>query len=111
VNEYAGVCACRKPRTGLITTAAAELGVEPRDLWMVGDTWMDAAAGREAGCRTIMLGPDAVSARHLPPDRRPDHAVRDLDEAAAIIVASRPAVRVEHHRAADTAQTAGRASA
>lgn len=85
VNEYALECECRKPAPGLILRAASDLRLDPGECWMVGDTWMDVAAGRAAGCRTIMLGPEHVTAAGLPDDRRPDHAVRDLDEAAAII--------------------------
>jgi histidinol-phosphate phosphatase family protein len=111
VNEFACVCDCRKPRTGLIERAARELGVQPRDCWMAGDTWMDVAAGREAGCRTILLGPEAGGASRLPVARRPDVAVRDLDEAAAIIIASRPVLGEHPARTEGVTATTGSASA
>jgi D-glycero-D-manno-heptose 1,7-bisphosphate phosphatase len=87
VNEFAIECDCRKPLPGLLHRAAEALGVDLRTSWFIGDTWMDAMAGRAAGCRTIMVGPDARTAASLPPDRRPDHAVRDLAEAADLILA------------------------
>jgi D-glycero-D-manno-heptose 1,7-bisphosphate phosphatase len=87
VNEYAIVCDCRKPAPGLLQRAARELGVELRDSWFIGDTWMDVAAGRQAGCRTILVGPEHHLGRILPPGRRPDHAVPDLTGAARIILA------------------------
>ncbi|MFL5779261.1 MAG: D-glycero-alpha-D-manno-heptose-1,7-bisphosphate 7-phosphatase [Chloroflexota bacterium] len=86
VNEYAVECDCRKPLPGLLRRAAEELGVELGDSWFIGDTWMDAVAGREAGCRTIMVGPDARTAHRLAPERRPDHAVADLAAAVEIIL-------------------------
>jgi D-glycero-D-manno-heptose 1,7-bisphosphate phosphatase len=86
INEFAIECECRKPLPGLIARAARDLGLEPRASWFVGDTWMDVAAGRAAGCRTIMVGPEHRTADELPFDRRPDHAVPDLLAAARIIV-------------------------
>jgi hypothetical protein len=56
---------------------------------------MDAAAGRAAGCRTIMVGPDAATASELPREIRPDHAVRDLDAAARIVVGGASEGRAE----------------
>ena len=87
VEAYAVECDCRKPEPGLIRRAAADLGIDPVATWFIGDAWMDAAAGRAAGCRTIMVGPDAATAEDLPPDRRPDHAVRDMAAAADIVLA------------------------
>ena len=81
-------CDCRKPEPGLIHSASRELGLSLAGSWFVGDTWMDAAAGRAAGCRTIMVGPEHRTAAELPEDRRPDHAVPDLLAAARIILAA-----------------------
>jgi D-glycero-D-manno-heptose 1,7-bisphosphate phosphatase len=88
INEFAIECECRKPLPGLIERAARDLGLDTRSSWFVGDTWMDVAAGRAAGCRTIMVGPEHRTAHELPPERRPDHAVPDLVAAARIIVAA-----------------------
>lgn len=88
VNEYAVECDCRKPAPGLIRRAAAELGVDPRRSWFVGDTWMDVVAGRAAGCRTIVVGPEHRDIARWPRARRPDHAVPDLLAAARIVLAA-----------------------
>jgi D-glycero-D-manno-heptose 1,7-bisphosphate phosphatase len=82
VNDYARECSCRKPEPGLVATAAAELGVDCSASWFVGDTWMDVAAGRAAGCRTIVVGPEWRTTGSWPEDRRPDAAVPDLLAAA-----------------------------
>ncbi|HKG57515.1 MAG TPA: HAD family hydrolase [Candidatus Limnocylindrales bacterium] len=94
INEYAVECECRKPEPGLIHRAVRDLGIDLDGSWFVGDTWMDVAAGRAAGCRTIMVGPEHRTAAELPDDRRPDYAVADLLAAARIIVATaaQPAV-------------------
>lgn len=93
VNEFAIECDCRKPLPGLIHRAAEELSVALDRAWFIGDAWMDVVAGRAAGCRTIQVGPEAALADREPPERRPDHAVRDLSEAAKVILeADRDAV-------------------
>jgi D-glycero-D-manno-heptose 1,7-bisphosphate phosphatase len=86
INRFAVDCDCRKPAPGLIRDALDGLGVEPRDAWFIGDTWMDMAAGRAAGCRTILVGPEWRRAASYPADARPDHAVPDLAAAARITV-------------------------
>jgi D-glycero-D-manno-heptose 1,7-bisphosphate phosphatase len=86
LNEFAIECDCRKPSPGLIRRAATELGVDPRASWFVGDTWMDVVAGRAAGCRTILVGPEWRMSERWPPEWVPDHAVPDLLAAARIVV-------------------------
>src|SRR5258706_4525532 len=46
---YRADCDCRKPRPGLLTRAAAELGLDLRASVMVGDKLSDVAAGQSAG--------------------------------------------------------------
>ncbi len=48
-------CACRKPSPALLLSAARELGIDPGRSWMIGDKESDVAAGRQAGCRTVLL--------------------------------------------------------
>jgi D-glycero-D-manno-heptose 1,7-bisphosphate phosphatase len=88
VNEYAIECDCRKPLPGLVHRAVDELGIDAASSWFVGDTWMDVVAGRAAGCRTVMVGPDVASIPELPPERRPDASARDFLGAARLILAS-----------------------
>jgi histidinol-phosphate phosphatase family protein len=109
VNEYAIDCDCRKPAPGMLREAASDLGVEPAACWFVGDTWMDVAAGRAAGCRTILVGPEWRTT-WPEPDRTPDHAVPDLLAAARITVAegdavgARTAGATTHARATEAAR-------
>jgi D-glycero-D-manno-heptose 1,7-bisphosphate phosphatase len=48
-------CDCRKPRPGMLVTAAHELGLDLTQSWMIGDTDTDVGAGRAAGCRTALV--------------------------------------------------------
>jgi D-glycero-D-manno-heptose 1,7-bisphosphate phosphatase len=51
-----GACGCRKPATGLIDRARAELpGLDLRAAVLVGDSERDVEAGRRAGFRTVLL--------------------------------------------------------
>jgi len=56
VEKYRKVCACRKPKPGMIKQAAAELGASLRDSFVVGDGIVDVKAGIAAGCRTVFVG-------------------------------------------------------
>jgi D-glycero-D-manno-heptose 1,7-bisphosphate phosphatase len=85
-NAWALVCECRKPGAALLRLAADDLRADLERSWMIGDTWMDVAAGRAAGCRTILVGPEWRTAASLPPARRPDAAAPDLATAARIVV-------------------------
>lgn len=51
-------CACRKPRPGLIWTAAVEFELDLSRCWVVGDRERDIAAGRAAGCSTYRIDTD-----------------------------------------------------
>jgi histidinol-phosphate phosphatase family protein len=48
-------CGCRKPQPGMVTAAAAELGVDPRELVVVGDIGADVEAALAAGSSAILV--------------------------------------------------------
>lgn len=48
-------CPCRKPRTGLLERAAEDLHLSLADSVMIGDKRIDAAAGRRAGGRGVLV--------------------------------------------------------
>ena len=48
-------CTCRKPKPGLLLTAAAELPIDLPASVMVGDALSDVLAGRAASARSIMV--------------------------------------------------------
>jgi D-glycero-D-manno-heptose 1,7-bisphosphate phosphatase len=54
-SELSRACDCRKPAPGMLLEVAAQLGLDPSDAWMVGDTDADVAAGNAAGCRTVLI--------------------------------------------------------
>jgi histidinol-phosphate phosphatase family protein len=91
VREFAIACRCRKPGGGLVRRAVRELGLVAADTWMVGDSWADVAAGRSAGCRTVLVGPEWRFGHLLPPGRQPDVAVPGLGDGIDAILATLPA--------------------
>lgn len=48
-------CSCRKPRAGMLFDAAEEHGIDLKASFMVGDSERDLAAGRTAGCGTVLV--------------------------------------------------------
>jgi len=45
----------RKPKPGMLFAAAKEMKIDLADSWMVGNDYRDVAAGKAAGCRTILI--------------------------------------------------------
>ena len=80
-------CGCRKPKAGLLFKAAREMNVRLKDSFMVGDSWVDIAAGRKAGCRTILLGDAKCDTCKLlrRNNASPDYIAKNLHEASKLI--------------------------
>ncbi len=53
IGAYRVACECRKPKPGLLLTAACELDIDLSRSWMIGDKPCDAEAGTAAGCRAV----------------------------------------------------------
>ena len=53
--EFRMDCECRKPKAGMLLSAARELGVDPARSWMIGDRVTDLEAGAMAGCQTVLV--------------------------------------------------------
>lgn len=48
-------CGCRKPKPGLLLQAAKDFNIDLNQSWMIGDSLRDIEAGKNAGCKTILL--------------------------------------------------------
>jgi D-glycero-D-manno-heptose 1,7-bisphosphate phosphatase len=48
-------CTCRKPAPGMLLAAAHDHQIDLAASWMIGDSNIDVAAGRNAGCKTALL--------------------------------------------------------
>ena len=83
-------CNCRKPRTGLLERAAAELGLDLGRSYMVGDRWSDLRCGAAVGATTVLVltGYGRGDAAYVGPGQsvQPDHVAEDLEAAARWIL-------------------------
>jgi len=87
IPELSILCECRKPRPGMVLQAAADLGLDLRRSWLVGDILDDVEAGNRAGCRTILVD----LGTEQPPrtrERYPAFIARDTLHALRIIKAN-----------------------
>ena len=73
---------CYKPKPGMLLEAAGEHDINLDRSYMVGDRWRDIGAGKAAGCVTVFID---CEYREQAPDS-PDHIVRDIGEAADLIL-------------------------
>ena len=80
-HDNADQCDCRKPRPGMLISAAAAHGIDLPASFMVGDRSSDILAGAAAGCRTFLIERSYSNIGGC----RPDYVVHDLAEAAGII--------------------------
>jgi D-glycero-D-manno-heptose 1,7-bisphosphate phosphatase len=83
VEGLGGPCECRKPAPGMLLEAAAELSIDLAASWMIGDTDADVGAGRNAGCRTVLV--EYQGSAHKRGAAEPDLRVPDLPGAVAAI--------------------------
>jgi D-glycero-D-manno-heptose 1,7-bisphosphate phosphatase len=106
LSRYRTACACRKPRPGLLRTAALEHGVSLMHSFLVGDRITDVLAGAACGCQTVKvqtgahLSPPIETASEIDLHVRPHHVCADLYAAARWIVAQahvRPAPPTRAH--------------
>ena len=49
-------CECRKPKAGLIMKAVKDFNIDLSQSWMIGDGSNDIGAGKNAGCKTALIG-------------------------------------------------------
>lgn len=78
VPEYTREHPWRKPAPGMLLEAAARHALDLGRSWMIGDQDRDIAAGKAAGCQTILLG-------ESPGNPSPDYVAGSMTEAAELI--------------------------
>lgn len=78
-------CGCRKPRPGLVATAAAELGFDPATSFMVGDKPCDIELGRQIGASTFLVRTGYGTKYESAPTTQADYVVDNVLHAARTI--------------------------
>ena len=81
-ERYGQLCDCRKPRPGLILRAAADLNINPKQSWVIGDRWRDIDCACAAGCRAIFI--DRGYKENL--RQTPDFTVTNFREAVSVVL-------------------------
>jgi histidinol-phosphate phosphatase family protein len=76
-------CACRKPKTGLLTKALQETGISEPEVFFVGDSFIDMNTARNFGAKAILVfsGKEKISNRPKW-DFEPDYLCDNLLMAA-----------------------------
>lgn len=78
-HDDADACDCRKPKPGMVVQASRDYAVDRSTSWLVGDRWRDIAAGRAAGCRTILVQHDYLERAATDFDARVDQLSEILE--------------------------------
>lgn len=83
--HYNENCDCRKPGIGMFKQAEKKFKINLSKSWMVGDKTSDIKAGKDAGCRTIL-----VMTGHAGKDKRydvkPDFITKNLYDAVTKVI-------------------------
>jgi D-glycero-D-manno-heptose 1,7-bisphosphate phosphatase len=89
IPEYRADCECRKPKTGMLEAAAANLPVDRKRTFIIGDKYSDMKTGFNFGCSTIMVNTGyGLGERQIYGGgwrRPPDYTAENLLEAAKIV--------------------------
>lgn len=83
IEHYKVDCDCRKPKPGMILDAARKYHIDLTQSLMIGDSETDMLAGKNAGCRCVLIKNDCNNAS-TDMVIRIDYVVKDLLEAARI---------------------------
>ena len=88
IPRFRTSCDCRKPKPGMLLKAAHEMGIDLSLSWFIGDNLSDIKAGKNAGCRTILIGKMKCELCDLMDKEgiKPDFIHTSLLEAAQFIV-------------------------
>jgi histidinol-phosphate phosphatase family protein len=77
-------CSCRKPEPGLVMRAVHDLGIDPRESFVVGDKACDIDLGRRVGATTVLVetgyGREALAA-----GVRADYTIKHIGELALLV--------------------------
>ncbi|MFA6436786.1 MAG: HAD-IIIA family hydrolase [Candidatus Paceibacterota bacterium] len=61
-------CLCRKPKPGMIKDMSKKWHIDLKKSFIIGDSWKDVEAGKQAGCKTIFLKTDYNKKEEIFPD-------------------------------------------
>jgi len=74
-------CMCRKPRPGMLNSLAEEWNIDMAGSYMIGDRESDINAGKNAGCKTILIDRNYAEGCSVKPNFR----VRSIRDSIELI--------------------------
>ena len=77
-------CECRKPKPGMLETAAKKYHIDPKKTYFIGDVRTDVMAGKRAGMKSILVLSGKTSCADIEgwaPEEKPDYIFANLLEA------------------------------
>ncbi|MDD5177929.1 MAG: D-glycero-beta-D-manno-heptose 1,7-bisphosphate 7-phosphatase [Candidatus Nanoarchaeia archaeon] len=79
-------CSCRKPKPGMLLKAKKEFNIDLKNSWMIGDDLCDILAGKNAGCKTILVETGHAGKKDRGYKVSPDFKEKDLYNAVELIL-------------------------
>jgi len=79
-------CECRKPKPKLALQAIADLGIDPRQSYVIGDRLMDIELARAIGSKSVLVANDLGLNEIKDSHRLPDYIASDFGAAVKWIV-------------------------
>ena len=79
-------CDCRKPKIGMIQKAVAELNIDLKQSWLVGDTTTDLQTAKNAGLKSILVR-TGFGGRDGKFDATPDFTTDNVLDAVTLLLA------------------------
>lgn len=75
-------CSCRKPKPGMIFSAAKDFDIDLSQSFLIGDAKSDIKVGKRAGCKTILVDNDiSIKEQAI----KPDFLVKNIFEIIKIL--------------------------
>lgn len=79
-------CSCRKPKTGLLESAAKDFNLKLKDCYVIDDKTAGIKMGKNAGCKTILVLTGKAGNERGKFKVKPDFIAKDLYGAARYIL-------------------------
>ena len=81
-------CSCRKPKPGMLKSAAREFKLSLKDSYFIGDTIRDVFTAKNAGCKSILVFSGKEKLKNMENwEITPDLVFKDLLEASKFLAA------------------------
>lgn len=85
-GKYKKDCECRKPGIGMIKQAQKDYGINLQESILIGDKRSDILAGKNAGCKTILVKTGYGGKGGEGCEVTPDYTAEDIYQAVQLIV-------------------------